>query len=96
MWTGLVFKLPPTFFKNNLSFKEIVPKTHFFFFFIKKYKKTMKVSKSLIKVIAVAVTISVTATACDKDKLTPNWKKFEQKKSPAGGSGFDCPGCGMG
>ncbi len=48
----------------------------------------MKVSKSLLQAIAVAVAISTTASACTKDTTQPDKKKIENSDS--------CPACGMG
>ena len=49
----------------------------------------MKISKSLLQAIAVAVAISTTTSACTKDTTTPNDKKKVENCDP-------CPACGMG
>ena len=53
----------------------------------------MKISKSLLQAIAVAVAISTTASSCIKDDIT-------QVKNPEGQKKIEnhdsCPGCGMG
>jgi hypothetical protein len=52
----------------------------------------MKVPKSVLQGIAVAVVVSVTTSGCKKiDFLNPAKEKLEQLKNPKG-----CPGCGMG
>ena len=51
----------------------------------------MKVSKSLIQAIAVAVTVATTVSACTKE-VTPDPEGTEVKKQ----DGFNCPGCGLG
>ncbi|MBO0951359.1 chryseobasin-related MNIO class RiPP peptide [Fibrella forsythiae] len=51
----------------------------------------MKVSKMVLKAMALAVTVS-TVTACINDKvIKPKSGEPEVKKVP-----YDCPGCGMG
>ena len=55
----------------------------------------MKISKSLLKAIAVAVTISTTMQACVKDDIKSydeNGQPIKTQKPVGGG----CPGCGMG
>ncbi len=47
----------------------------------------MKISKTLIQAIAVAVTLSTVASACTKEKPT------DPTEAQKGGG---CPGCGMG
>ncbi|ADB39176.1 hypothetical protein [Spirosoma linguale] len=51
----------------------------------------MKLSKSLLQAIAVAVTVT-TISSCAKDKvIDPKAPNGEQQKVP-----YNCPGCGMG
>jgi hypothetical protein len=53
----------------------------------------MKVSKSLLQAIAVAVVVGATAHACTKEKTEVNPENTNLiKKTPE----FNCPGCGMG
>lgn len=54
----------------------------------------MKISKSLLKAIAVAVTVSTTLSACVKDDI----KSYDQYNQPIQKSVTPqgCPGCGMG
>ncbi len=49
----------------------------------------MKVSKSVLQAIAVAVTITATTSACTKEKVVA--PKTEQHHSD-----FNCPACGRG
>jgi hypothetical protein len=52
----------------------------------------MKVPKSVLQGIAVAVVVSVTTSGCKKvDFINPDKAKLEQLNKP-----FDCPGCGRG
>ena len=51
----------------------------------------MKISKSLIKAIAVAVTVATTVSACTKEKQ-PSPEDTEIKKQ----EGYNCLACGMG
>ena len=53
----------------------------------------MKVSKSLLQAIAVAVVVGATAHSCTKEKEEINPENTNLiKKTPK----FDCLGCGMG
>lgn len=52
----------------------------------------MKVSKSLLQAIAVAVVVGATTTACTKEKPVNPENSNLIEKTPK----FDCPGCGMG
>lgn len=54
----------------------------------------MKVSKSLLQaiVVAVAVGATVSVTSCTKEKAGVNPENSEIKKQNT----YDCPGCGMG
>ncbi len=55
----------------------------------------MKISKSLLQAIAVAVAISTTVSACTKDNSTnPNDEGIKKKNKVD--NYHDCPGCGMG
>lgn len=62
----------------------------------------MKLSKSLLQVIAVAVTVGVAGSSCTKIEETYQEKKTEIKEKcniptqKTNTPGFDCPGCGMG
>ncbi len=52
----------------------------------------MKLSKSLLQAIAVAVTVTTVTTACNEEQPNPeDGKTKEQQEAP-----YDCPGCGMG
>lgn len=51
----------------------------------------MKVSKSLIQAIAVAVTVATTVSACTKEQPTSPEGTEINKQNPDG-----CPACGMG
>lgn len=51
----------------------------------------MKISKSLIQAIAVAVAAGTVTTACTKQKpLNPDGTEIKKKDTD------NCPGCGMG
>jgi hypothetical protein len=52
----------------------------------------MKISKSLIQAIAIAVTVSTVVASCTKEK-TPDPEGTENQKKQ---DGFSCPGCGLG
>lgn len=52
----------------------------------------MKISKSLLQSIAVAVAISTTVTACTKDTTKPADDPHKKKIENAD----PCPACGMG
>ena len=62
----------------------------------------MKLSKSLLQVIAVAVTVGVAGSSCTKIEESYQEKKTEIKEKcnipteKTTTPGFDCPGCGMG
>jgi hypothetical protein len=62
----------------------------------------MKLSKSLLQVIAVAVSVSVAGSSCTKIEENYQEKKTEIKEKcniPTGKTttpGFDCAACGMG
>jgi hypothetical protein len=62
----------------------------------------MKLSKSLLQVIAVAVTVGVAGSSCTKIEENFQEKKTEIKEKcniPTQKTvtpGFDCPACGMG
>lgn len=51
---------------------------------------TMKVSKTLLQAIAVAVVVTTVSTSCDLDIIKPK-KDDPEKREP-----YNCPGCGMG
>jgi hypothetical protein len=54
----------------------------------------MKISKSLIQAITVAVTVATVATvtsSCKKEAVNPKEKKVEEQKLSD-----SCPACGMG
>jgi hypothetical protein len=54
----------------------------------------MKIPKSLIQTITVAVTVAMVATvtsSCKKEAVNPEEKKVEEQKLPD-----SCPACGMG
>ncbi len=52
----------------------------------------MKISKSLLQTIAVAVAVTTVSTGCSEDQPKPeDGKTKEQQEVP-----YDCPGCGMG
>jgi hypothetical protein len=48
----------------------------------------MKISKSLLQAIAVAVTITLAESCTKQPPVNPNQELKKQ--------GYDCPGCGMG
>ncbi|MCE7066218.1 hypothetical protein [Dyadobacter sp. CY326] len=51
----------------------------------------MKVSKSVLKAVAVAVTVTTLASACSDGLIKPGGEKTSKTKT------FDnCPACGMG
>ena len=50
----------------------------------------MKVSKTLLQTIALAVAVT-TVTACDKDDVKPKKKNKSERQQP-----YNCPACGMG
>ena len=61
----------------------------YFFSLIKCYK--MKISKSLIQAIAVAVAVGAVTTACTKQEpLNPDGTEIKKNDT------YNCPGCGMG
>ncbi len=51
----------------------------------------MKISKTLLQAIAVAVTITTVATSCNEEQPGPEDGKTKEQPVP-----YDCPGCGMG
>jgi hypothetical protein len=51
----------------------------------------MKISKTLLQAIAVAVTVTTVTTACNEDQPKPEDGKTKEQQAP-----YDCPGCGMG
>ncbi len=56
----------------------------------------MKISKSLLQVIAVAVTVGA-LQSCTKDDTKPNAiEKIKDKVEKQVNPGYNCPGCGMG
>lgn len=52
----------------------------------------MKISKTLLQAIAVAVVVGAVTASCTKEK-TPDPEGTEVQKKKVG---YDCPGCGMG
>ncbi|WP_291042129.1 hypothetical protein [Dyadobacter sp. 50-39] len=51
----------------------------------------MKISKSVLQAVAVAVTVAALTTACTDNAIGPNGEKITKNKP------YDyCPGCGMG
>lgn len=62
----------------------------------------MKLSKSLLQVIAVAVTVGTAGSACTKIEENYQEKKTEIKEKcniptqKTGSHSADCPACGMG
>ncbi|GAB3271085.1 hypothetical protein GCM10027347_42150 [Larkinella harenae] len=50
----------------------------------------MKISKTLLQTIAVAVAVSTVSSSCGLDDVKPK-KKETEKRQP-----YDCPACGMG
>lgn len=53
--------------------------------------KTMKLSKSLLQTIALAVTVVTVGTSCSGEQPKPEDGKNKEQSAP-----YDCPGCGMG
>ena len=55
--------------------------------------KTMKISKSLLQTIAMAVAVTTVTTACNEDQPKPEdgTTKEQQQEAP-----YDCPACGLG
>lgn len=51
----------------------------------------MKISKTLLQAIAVAVTITTVSTSCNEEQPKPEDGKTKEQQAP-----YDCPGCGMG
>ncbi|WP_170118682.1 chryseobasin-related MNIO class RiPP peptide [Dyadobacter jiangsuensis] len=51
----------------------------------------MKISKSVLQAVAVAVTVTVLATACTDNAVGPNGEKTTKNKKVD-----PCPACGMG
>ncbi len=51
----------------------------------------MKISKTLLQAIAVAVTIATVTTSCNEEQPGPEDGKTKEQPAP-----YDCPGCGMG
>lgn len=60
----------------------------------------MKVSKSLLQTIALAVVVSTTVSACSsmKEQVKPNSENPKVQPSPETPNNvpFNCPACGMG
>jgi hypothetical protein len=56
----------------------------------------MKIKKSVLKAVAIALTIGVANTACTKEKLENFKEKCSIKKNNEPETTYDCPGCGMG
>lgn len=59
--------------------------------------KNMKISKSLLQTIALAVAVGTTTNACksSKEQVTPKKENVKSEK-PIKHIPHDCPGCGMG
>jgi hypothetical protein len=55
----------------------------------------MKISKSVLKAVAVAVVVSAAVTACTKDNATKP-SDDGSFKSKNGTEHYNCPACGMG
>ncbi|CAA9219632.1 MAG: hypothetical protein AVDCRST_MAG56-681 [uncultured Cytophagales bacterium] len=58
---------------------------------LNRFDKAMKISKTLLQAIAVAVTITTVATSCNEEQPGPEDGKTKEQPVP-----YDCPGCGMG
>jgi hypothetical protein len=66
----------------------LMPICHF-----SNYFKTeiMKIKKTLLKAIALAVVVSAANTSCTKEEITPGEEEKKEKKEA-----FNCVFCGMG
>jgi hypothetical protein len=53
--------------------------------------KKMKISKSLLQTIALAVTVVTVTASCNEDQPKPEDGKTKEQSAP-----YNCPGCGMG
>lgn len=51
----------------------------------------MKISKSVLQAVAIAVTVTALATACTDNSVGPNGEKTSKTKTMD-----SCPACGMG
>jgi hypothetical protein len=60
-------------------------------FTLNRSDKAMKISKTLLQAIAVAVTITTVSTSCNEEQPRPEDGKTKEQQAP-----YDCPGCGMG